>query len=802
MFDADLRDTFAFDERLSRLAALIGSVDRPGDYCASGRLLAPMPRIAVGDAGTLSFPVPPAQLYALIAMAHPAPYGRGEDTILDRSVRDCLQIGPAEIDLGGRAWDETFAGIVEQAADGLGCPKGSVEAELYKLLVYEPGGFFAPHRDTEKADGMVATLVVVLPVAGSGGELVVRHGGRETVVDMRTDEPSELAWAAFYADCEHETLPVTDGHRVCLVYSLIMRGSGIPAGAPDYASLVAPVAAELEARLREPEASGKLIWLLEHDYSEAGLSFATLKNADASVARVLTDAAGRAGCMLLAAILQVEETAAVEYDGWDYEVEDVGDHEYEYVDAIDTSCQLDGWVRPDGAPAPWGALPVLEGEAMPEGRLDPGRPDSQLLTEASGNVGATLERLYRRAALVLWRNEDAPRVLAEADAGSLVALLDEAWTAQHEGTPGAVPVADLALQVAEHWPPPRQFRGADHDHWVDSTTRALHLLCEIGNRDAVLRLLGGALTSHYHPRLNGAVVIAVADIGAGGMGDILCAMVRSGLTRETGGIVDLAERLCARLIDGGEDPAWRDTLRGMVVALCADMLNLGEHRSDRGLPYVPVRSGEPLPVETLCRFFALAWRFSLTQEADAAAAFFIRRADLIPPDRTVPVLLERLHSEEGAAAGTGGAFAHLWCHAVAFLLERSGSAPEPPANWRLPTERLTCGCEYCAGLRRFCADPAVTVHRVAARADLRSHIGTEIALARIDMRCETERHGRPYTLVCIKTRATWERRLEQYREDIAGMRRLAAVAAAVPGSDATARALGTAIEESQSLLRR
>ena len=800
MFDVDLRDTFAFDERLSRLAALIGSVDRPGDYCASGKLLAPMPRVAVGDAGTLSFPVPPAQLEALIAMADPAPYGRGEETILDRSVRDCLQIGPGDVDLGGRVWDETFAGIVEQAADGLGCPKGSVEFELYKLLVYEPGGFFAPHRDTEKTDGMVATLVVALPVAGSGGELVVRHGGRETVVDMRTDEPSELVWAAFYADCEHETLPVAEGHRVCLVYNLMMKGLGIPAGAPDYASLAAPIAAELEARLCEPEASGKLIWLLEHDYSAAGLSFATLKNVDASVARVLAASAGRAGCVLHAAILHVDETAAVEYDGWDHEVEDVGDDEYEYVDAIETDCRLDGWVRPNDAAAPWGALPVLEGETMPAGRLDPGRPDSQRLTEASGNEGATLERLYRRAALVMWRNEDAARVLAEADAGSLVALLAEAWRGVQEGKPGAVPVLELALGVAEHWPPPRRFGAAERDHWVDQTTRALHLLCEIGNRDAVLRLLGGAVTAHYHPRLNGAVVTAAPDIGAGGMSEVLCAMVRSGLARETGGIVDLAGRLCERL-DGGEDPAWRDTLRGMVVALCAEMLNLDENRSDRGLPYVPVSSREPLPVEVLCRFFALAWHFGLAQEADAAAAFFIRRADLIPPDLTLPLLLERLLSEEGAATGTGGAFADLWRHAVAFLLDRSGSAPEPPADWRLPTERLSCGCEYCVELRKFCSDPAATVHRVAARADLRSHIGTEIAQARIDMRCETERHGRPYTLVCIKTRATWERRLEQYREDIAGMRRLASSADAVPGSDATACALRTAIEESQGLPR-
>ncbi len=93
-----------------------------------------------------------------------------------------------------------FAARGGTAADGLGCPRERLRADIYKLLVYEQGGFFLPHRDTEKTDGMVATLVVALPVRGSGGEIIVRHKGRETVIDMRDGEPSEIAWAAFYSD--------------------------------------------------------------------------------------------------------------------------------------------------------------------------------------------------------------------------------------------------------------------------------------------------------------------------------------------------------------------------------------------------------------------------------------------------------------------------------------------------------------------------------------------------------------------------------------------------------------------------
>ena len=158
----------------------------------------------------VSFPVPEAQAHALIEAAERAPYGKGPETLVDTAVRDCWQIDAQRVRLGGGAWPETFARILDTAAAGLGCPGGRLDARLYKLLVYEPGGFFLPHRDTEKADGMIATLSVSLPAAGAGGELVVRHHDREVVVDMHAEEPSELAFAAFYADCTHEIRPVLE----------------------------------------------------------------------------------------------------------------------------------------------------------------------------------------------------------------------------------------------------------------------------------------------------------------------------------------------------------------------------------------------------------------------------------------------------------------------------------------------------------------------------------------------------------------------------------------------------------------
>ena len=436
---------------------------------------------------------------------------------------------------------------------------------------------------------------------------------------------------------------------------------------------------------------------------------------------------------------------------------------------------------------------------MPDARLDPGRPDSQQLTEATGNEGATVERLYRRAALVVWRGEDAPRVLARADAGSLAALLAEEWQRALDGAPAGGTVGEVALRVAEVWPPPPpDCRRAYRESWLRHGAETLRLLCRIGNREAVLRFLSDTVLPHYAADFNGAVAVAAAEIGAEGMREFLCALARSGLSSDAGGVVDLADRLGARLEDG-EDAAWREALRDMVTAICAEMLLLRERGDGPAGLHEPGarRTPAPLPATTLCRLFSLAWRFDLEREADEAAAFLIRRPDLVPPDRTLPVLLEALLSAEGAKAGTGFAFAALWRHAADCLLSRSESPPRPPADRAIPADGLSCDCEHCAELRRFCAHPDAEMHRIPVCKALRAHLRRQIEYAGVDIRCETERRGSPHTLVCVKTRATYERRLRQYREDVVEMRRLAAAADAVPDPGGRAEALLGAVAKSR-----
>lgn len=69
----------------------------------------------------------------------------------------------------------------------------------------------------------MGTLVVCLPSSFKGGNLIVRHDGNE--VDFAWDHHSSeaLQWAAFYGDCEHEVIKVSEGHRITLIYNLFVE---------------------------------------------------------------------------------------------------------------------------------------------------------------------------------------------------------------------------------------------------------------------------------------------------------------------------------------------------------------------------------------------------------------------------------------------------------------------------------------------------------------------------------------------------------------------------------------------------
>lgn len=778
-----------YNRHLGDLETLLAGVERSGDFQMNGILEAPMPRLEVEGLGLVSFPVPASQARDLMAMASQAPYGRGESTVVDPSVRRTWQIPADRIRLSGSGWTRAFDAILAKVAEGLGCDRPRIEAELYKLLLYETGGFFKAHRDTEKSPGMFGTLVVVLPSAHRGGELVVRHAGREQVVDLSSGEFSELRFAAFYADCEHEVRPVVEGHRVCLVFNLIqVPGETTELVAPEFMSAAKNAAVLLRKAFEESSGvPAKLGWLLEHQYSPSALSFLALKGEDAARVRVLQVAAERVGCVAHLAIVHIHEAGSAiptqegygrrRGSGWnrnDEYDETVGSDRFEIVDVAEASVTMDQWIDPEGRSKGFGTLPVEAGELLPNGALDADPPDEQRLMEATGNEGASYERSYHRAALVLWPRDRFVSVLMQAGSTAAIPYLEEQI---HSGDPGA---RDTAEVIVQRWVDPVVSWRNPADSVEAVRGRMLGLLVRLAEKPLLQEFLETVLET-YTDKNAKTVVAALRCLGPTSSLDPLRRFVRQGIGTRCSAVVGLLGSL-KKPSAGTRYALWAEALRDLAGLLVDSLDELGEEHRRRGA--TPPWSR---PQEAILDAQTGAMLFSLLKDADTAclrkdaAEGLIQTGILEPVEITVP-MLRILHEDDPGVCTRDPAARLLWTHAAGELLRRSEHPPVAPKDWRQDA-KLRCSCPECRTVKSFMADPEQRVLRLRIAQAGRYHVAEELRNHGADIECRTEETGRPYALVCTKNRKSYEEACRRNRTDRDSMKVMIPMMAPVPPAE-------------------
>ncbi len=747
-----------------RLVDLLRSVDRPGDYCVGGRLYEPMPHVTLNGVETLSFPVPQAQIDALIDMAERAPYGKGTTTLMDTAVRDCWQIDADQIHVTGRTWPSTFEKIMNLVSKGLGFDKEQLGAKMYKLLVYREGGFFATHRDTEKVPGMIATLSLSLPTPGEGGELAIRHGDQETVFNMSAREPSELSYAAFYSDCLHEARPVTKGHRISLVYNLFIRSGKKWTGAPDYTELTDKVKACL-ADWKDHGKTDKIVWLLDHSYTEDGLSFDTLKGTDAAVARVLGEAAENAKCDMHAAVLYIRETGdpEVDYDsGWGDEPI-VGSTIAELHEREE---HLENWVARDGSHLPFGKLSIADGELIPLDALEDVDPDEEEFEDYMGNYGPTLDLIYRLAALVVWPKAKTLEIVASGGIKNAVS-----WVATQHDKVSDAEMRRLLSKIADRWPTRKR------EYHDNNLPEMLRLLGTTGNADIATDFLDRIVVNHYDGSENASLVGLLPVVGPETAREFLSSLIKKCMPEHPKEILSLLTLIAQNLVQA--ELVWRDMLREMVQSAVLNLRAVLEYSSKtfsregyRRLLGGKIVYGDAEVVErehldsaATYSLFALTLHLELEQESVHAATTIADFPKIVTPDRMLPQTLAGLHKIEHV--NRTQAYRLLWRQSTDFLLRRSSTPPDEPTNWIINAEiEIPHTDELASELQAFCLSPDVRVKRFKVAKDFRKYIHKMIEELRLDIDHETERKGSPYTLVCVKNRASYKRRLNEYAEDV------------------------------------
>lgn len=768
------------------LLKALDRVDRPGVVSVSGDRPMLMPGLVVKELGPLGLPLGEIQAHELIDLCHQAPYGKGVETLVDKDVRNTWELDADQIEFTNPKWQALVADVVAESQQQLGLEDHKLIAHPYKLLVYEPGGFFLPHRDGEKLDRMVATLVIGLPSVYSGGELIVTHGGRShEIVFTGAMSGYELSYAAFYADCEHEIRPLKNGYRLCMTYNLTLADSRRKKGiaAPAYGSAVNTIA-RLLTDWRAGSEAGRLAILLEHRYTEDGLRPDTLKGNDRSQAEVLFEAAEQADCMAWLVMVTLWKSGGTEDGGYGYYgsddyhwSEDSGAdyHEvcgrYEMDEVFDGSLSADHWSDQEGEQAGFGKIILDETEIVAATALEDTLPSEEDYEGYTGNAGMTLERWYRRAAIVIWPRDKHFEMLCDAgtDAATegLQSLMQklkaapkklrEKW--HQEGL-------EFATAIIDHWQPERSHYPGDRDGQKGGRKVFPELLVVLDDPERVRRFLKGVMPDDGSVQLKAPYRRFFKQHGWASFASELGAVIEASSAKTFNRNADLLSLLCRQR---DKNPA--------RIALCTELV-------DQAVTVLELFDSEPPKNRwmrsTVDRFGLLVALVDamLSINADKPLVRLVDHVLEQPEhydltDVQLPAILKlkpRLSSLSSPSPGITE-----WLNTCRENLEGlSREAPKKPTDYRRENT-LGCHCKDCQPLAIFLADPDKKQARFPLAKARRQHLHQKIDRGRIDLTHVTERQGRPYTLVCTKTTASWEEAVKIYKRDKRNLAKLQAL---------------------------
>jgi len=137
-----------------RLATRLGEVAPTGAFSAQRTAPVDDLHLDVDGVGDLRLPVPEDQAKRLYLLGRPARFGRGEQTLLDRRVRDTQEVLRSRIKIDKRRWARTLGPVLDQLRDDLGLPPScGLRAELHSMLVYGRGQFSSRTRTPRRRMG-------------------------------------------------------------------------------------------------------------------------------------------------------------------------------------------------------------------------------------------------------------------------------------------------------------------------------------------------------------------------------------------------------------------------------------------------------------------------------------------------------------------------------------------------------------------------------------------------------------------------------------------------------------------------
>jgi hypothetical protein len=553
--------------------------------------------------------------------------------------------------------------------------------------------------------------------------------------------------------------------------------------------------------------------------------FDALKGTDRAKANVLFAAAGRSGFDASISLVthwqngSAEPSGGYGYGGRGYRrgYEDYGDDfddgDHEMGEVFDESLSAERFSGADGTPLAFGRIPLEESEIVSEDPLAEGEPDEEDFEGYTGNAGMTLERWYHRAAVMLWPEESRFDVLCEAGMKAAVGGLEQ-MVKQWKGATGSEAAAikgrcvEFADRIIAHWPEqefdsgsrgsgyaygePDDFDGdydtGSEDEHDDTDDVAFYQIDGDQTGDektgtskvSLLSLLAGLDDSSLVARWISKVLAKDATVDPGK--ELLAICRRHGWLTFQDDLLLLFESSTnetiernARLLADWSLCRDRSAERGRLCAILAQCIMAALERwieRPEKHDWRAKKVDRSALLLTLSKTIIALGDMELFERLTTSLCDQPKRFDLttvqIPALLHMNTWLERYLKQPCEPL-------HRWLRGVVEELEsRVSHPPQAPADWR--REAATgCSCADCRQLSQFLRDPSKETLRLPLAKERRQHLHQVIDRKGLDTTHVTERSGRPFTLVCTKTSATYDRALKAHQVDLdhlAAMRKL------------------------------
>ncbi|OTA99559.1 hypothetical protein M426DRAFT_16317 [Hypoxylon sp. CI-4A] len=254
-----------------------------------------------GQDDVIPLPLTKRDAEAIRAACREAPFGKGDETLVDTSVRKTWELDAAQFQCTNPSWNRFFDTLLNDVATGLGLQK--ISAKPHKLLLYEEGSFFKRHKDSEKEAGMIATLVVCLPAVHTGGAVHLSFGTEKREIVTAPASPFDITALAWFSDVYHEVKPLESGHRLVLTYKLF-QSSGDERSASFLLKQSQQLKSILEKWRRE---ASMIVYPLDHQYTKSSLSLKNMKGRDRFVCHSLRQTGDACGLYLTLAHMTHED---------------------------------------------------------------------------------------------------------------------------------------------------------------------------------------------------------------------------------------------------------------------------------------------------------------------------------------------------------------------------------------------------------------------------------------------------------------------------------------------------------------